>query len=71
MVAREKEQHSRLEEAFSNPDTVILTEDEMVLTQGTTTQKMWIPKVTTSAVIETSGTRKIRSIYGFLNLKQR
>ena len=65
----EKEQHQRLEEAFCDSDTVILTEDEMVLTQATTTQKIWIPKGTTPAVIETNGTRKNRSIYGFLNLK--
>ena len=65
----EKEQYQRLSEAFSDPDTVILAEDEMVLTQATTTQKVWIPKGTTPAVIEANGTRKNRSIYGFLNLK--
>ena len=64
-----KEQHTRLEEAFSDPDTVVLCEDEMVLTQATTVQKVWIPQGTTPAVIETNGTRKNRSIYGFLNLK--
>jgi transposase len=69
VAAWKKEQHQRLEEAFADPDTVILTEDEMVLTQATTTQKVWIPKGTTPAVIETNGTRKNRSIYGFLNLK--
>ncbi|CAG4899944.1 IS630 family transposase [Acidithrix sp. C25] len=63
------EQQERLKEAFSDPDTVILCEDEMVLTQATTTQKVWIPKGTTPAVIETNGTRMNRSIYGFLNLK--
>ena len=65
----EKEQHAYLEEAFYDPDTVILAEDEMVLTQATTTQKVWIPKGTTPAVIETNGTKKAKSIYGFLNLK--
>ena len=69
VAAWKKEQHQRLEEAFSDPDTVILAEDEMVLTQATTTQKVWIPKGTTPAVIETNGARKNRSIYGFLNLK--
>ena len=64
-----KEQQERLSKAFSDPDTVILCEDEMVLTQATTTQKVWIPTGTTPAVIETNGTRKNRSIYGFLNLK--
>ncbi len=69
VAAWKKEQHERLEEAFSDPDTVILCEDEMVLTQATTTQKVWIPQGTSPAVIETNGTRKNRSIYGFLNLK--
>ena len=65
----EKEQYPRLKEAFSDPDTVILCEDEMVLTQATTTQKVWLPQGATPGVIETNGTRKNRSIYGFLNLK--
>ncbi len=69
VAAWKKEQHVRLEEAFSDPDTVVLAEDEMVLTQATTTQKVWIPQGTSPAVIETNGTRKNRSIYGFLNLK--
>ena len=64
-----KDHYERLKEAFSDPDTVILCEDEMVLTQATTTQKVWIPQGTSPAVIETNGTRKNRSIYGFLNLK--
>ena len=54
---------------ISDPDTVVLAEDKMVLTQATTTQKVWIPQGTSPAVIETNGTRKNRSIYGFLNLK--
>jgi len=45
VAAWKKEQHQRLEEAFSDPDTVILCEDEMVLTQATTTQKVWLPQV--------------------------
>ena len=69
VAAWKKEQHTHLEEAFSDPDTVVLAEDEMVLTQATTTQKVWIPQGTSPAVIETNGTRKNRSIYGFLNLK--
>ena len=69
VAAWKKEQYTRLEEAFSDPNTVVLAEDEMVLTQATTTQKAWIPQGTSPAVIETNGTRKNRSIYGFLNLK--
>ena len=44
-------------------------ENEMVLTQATTTQKVWIPQGTTPGVLELNSTRKSRSIYGFLNLK--
>ncbi len=69
VAAWKKEQHARLSEAFSDPDTVVLAEDEMVLTQATPAQKVWIPQGTTPAVIETNGTRKSRSIYGFLNMK--
>lgn len=65
----EKDHYEEIKEAFSDPDVVILCEDEMLLTQATTTQKVWIPQGTTPAVIETNGTRKNRSIYGFLNLK--
>ena len=64
-----KDHYEELKGAFGDPDVVILAEDEMVLTQATTTQKVWIPQGTSPAVIETNGTRKNRSIYGFLNLK--
>lgn len=70
MVAdREKDHYKEVKEVFSDPDAVVLCEDEMVLTQGTTTPKVWIPKGTTQAVIETNGTKKAKRIYGFLNLK--
>lgn len=69
VAAWKKEQHSRLKEAMSDARTVVLCEDEMVLTQATTTQKVWIPQGTTPGVIELNGTRKNRSVYGFLNLK--
>ena len=39
-----KQQHTRIEEAFYDKETVILCEDEMVLTQATATQKVWISK---------------------------
>ena len=42
VAAWKKEQYQRLEEAFSDPDTVIICEDETVLAQATTTQKVWI-----------------------------
>lgn len=49
--------------------TVILCEDEMVLTSRTTIQKVWLPKGVYPPVIETNSTRKRKNFYGFLNLK--
>ncbi len=54
--------------ALANPNVVVLTEDEMILSTQTTTQKIWLaqgdyPK------IEVSNKKENRSIYGFLNLK--
>ncbi len=54
---------------WQHEGTVILCEDEMVLTSVTTIQKVWLPKGTYPPVIETNGTRKRKSFYGFLNLK--
>ena len=55
-------------EAWNDPDTVILTEDEMHLSNQTTVQKIWLPK---GAYPEITVTRKreSRSVYGFLNVK--
>ena len=64
-----REHRKHLDAAFADPRTVILCEDEMVLTQATTTQKVWIPQGTTPGVIELNGTKHRRSVYGFLNLK--
>jgi hypothetical protein len=57
-----------LEEAFQQENTVILAEDEMILSTQTTLQKIWLlqgenPK------IEVSQKKENRSIYGFLNIK--
>lgn len=49
--------------------TVILCEDEMVLTNATTTQKIWLPKGEYPPVLEINTTKKRQSFYGFLNLK--
>ena len=70
VVAAWKEtQYARLKKAFADPHTVVLCEDEMILTTATTTQKVWIPQGTTPAVIETNRSRVSRSFFGFLNLK--
>lgn len=68
-IKRQKDGRSRLMRAWNNPETVIFCEDELVLTSGTTRQKVWLPKGQYPPVIETNSTRKRKSIYGFLNLK--
>lgn len=57
-----------LEEAFQDPNIVILCEDEMVLSSTTTFQKVWLKKGEYPK-IEVSNTKKSKSIYGFLNIK--
>lgn len=58
-----------LKRYWKQKDTVILCEDEMVLTSKTTIQKVWLPKGQYPPVIETNSTRKRKNFYGFLNLK--
>jgi len=54
---------------WREPDTVILCGDEMVLTNATTTQKIWLPRGDYPPVLEINTTKKQQSFYGFLNLK--
>jgi hypothetical protein len=68
-VEQQSDGRSRLMRAWNNPDTVIFCEDGMVLTSGTTLQKIWLPRRSYPPVIETNSTRKRKSFYGFLNLK--
>lgn len=68
-VKRQQDKRSRLMRAWNNPDTIVLCEDEMVLTSGTTLQKIWLPVRSYPPVLETNSTRQRKSIYGFLNLK--
>ncbi len=68
-VAQQSDGRSRLMRAWHNVGTVVLCADEMVLTSGTTLQKVWLPKRSYPPVIETNSTRKRKSFYGFLNLK--
>lgn len=63
-----KETKPIIEEAWKNKDTVILAEDEMILSTQTTFQKIWLPEGEYPRV-EISNIRKNRSIYGFLNVK--
>lgn len=63
-----KETTPIIKKAWKDPDTVILTEDEMILSTQTTWQKIWIPEGEYPQV-KVSNTRKNKSIYGFLNVK--
>jgi transposase len=58
-----------LRQYWAEPDTVILCEDEMVLTNATTTQKIWLPKGAYPPVLDVNTTKKRCSFYGWLNLK--
>lgn len=58
----------QLQDAWSDPNTVILAEDEMHLSNQTTVQKVWLPKGEYPR-IEITRKRESRSIYGFLNIK--
>jgi transposase len=68
-VKRQSDGRSRLMRAWNDSETVVFCEDEMVLTSGTTLQKVWLPQGQYPPVIETNSTRKRKSFYGFLNLK--
>jgi len=50
------------------PETVILTEDEMSLSMQTTFQKIWLPAGEYPR-IEVASKKTARSIYGFLNIR--
>jgi len=64
-----KKAKETLKKYWSDPETIILTEDEMILSTQTTFQKIWLPK-NECPKIEVSNTRKNRSVYGFLNVKK-
>lgn len=57
-----------VERAMAESNTVILCEDEMVLSTQTTFQKIWLPQGEYPK-IEVANKKENRSIYGFLNVK--
>jgi len=63
-----KQNEATINAALHDPETVVLVEDEMILTSQTTLQKIWLPE-NYQPKIEHSNTRKRKSIYGFLNIK--
>ena len=58
----------KVKQALSDPETVVLVEDEMSLSMQTTFQKIWLPQGEYPK-IEVSSQRTARSIYGFLNIR--
>lgn len=52
-----------------DPNTVVLAEDEMILTTETKIQKVWLPEGEYPKIVCSTGGRKRRNVYGFLNLK--
>lgn len=59
----------KLDRYLKEENAVLLAEDEMVLTTETTIQKVWLPEGEFPKIICTTGGRKRRSVYGFLNMK--
>ena len=57
-----------LETAWKDPNVVILTEDEMILSTQTTIQKIWLP-IGEYPKIDVATKRKNQSLYGFLDIK--
>lgn len=64
-----KEQYqTEIVAALNDPNTVVLVEDEMIVTSQTTLQRVWLPQAS-PVTIESSNTRTRRSFYGFFNIK--
>jgi transposase len=57
-----------IEQYLQDPETVVLTGDEMILSTQTTFQKIWLP-INSFPKIDVSNKRMNRSVYGFLNVK--
>lgn len=69
-VARwKKSTKPKLKKLLQEKDTVVLSADEMILTTATTIQKVWLPKGEYPKIECSTGGRKRRNIYGFLDIK--
>ena len=58
----------KLNQALSEPNTIVLAADEMSLSTQTTVQKVWLPQGEYPK-IEVATKRDSRSIYGFLDIQ--
>lgn len=69
VVTWRKTAQRKLTKLLQEPDTVILTGDEMILTTATTIQRVWLPAGEYPKVEVSTGGRKRRNVYGFLNIR--
>jgi len=65
----EKQVKPTLTKLWKEKDTVILAEDEMVLTTATTTQKIWLRSGEYPKIEVSNASRKRRNLYGFLDIR--
>ena len=63
------ENEPKIRKYWKQKDTVILCADEMILTTETTIQRVWLPEGEFPKITCSTGGRKRRNVYGFLNLK--
>ncbi len=68
VMAWRKSTKTRVIQALSESDTIVLVEDEMSLSMKTTFQKIWLPQGEYPK-IEVASKKTARSIYGFLNIR--
>jgi len=69
VAAWRKQTKPKLKRLLKENDTIILAEDEMILTTQTTIQKVWLPQGEYPKIECQTGGRKRRSVYGFLNIR--
>ena len=63
------ENEPKIRKYWKQKDTIILCADEMILTTETTIQRVWLPEGEFPKITCSTGGRKRRNVYGFLNLK--
>ena len=67
--AWKKETKPKMNALWDKKNVVILAEDEMILTTQTAIQKVWLPQGEYPKIGCSTGGRKRRSVYGFLNVR--
>ena len=57
-----------IEDYYNDPEVVLLTEDEMILTTKTRTQKAWLPAGEPAKIDDSNAGKRI-CLFGYLNVK--